>query len=98
VAHLFIVASLIFEHGYLLQPTWTTFTALLYLVVFCSCLSFFLTFWHIRRIGAMRTAYGDFIIPGVTLVLSYLLLGESLTPAKIGGFVLVMVGCALIGN
>ena len=27
-----IVASLIFEHGYLLQPTWTTFTALLYLV------------------------------------------------------------------
>ena len=59
---------------------------------------FFLTFWLIRRIGAIRTAYGDFIIPGVTLVLSYLLLGESLTPAKIGGFALVMVGCALIGN
>jgi drug/metabolite transporter (DMT)-like permease len=95
----FILAmSLIFEHGYRLQPTWTTLTALLYLVVFCSCISFFLTFWLIRRIGAIRTAYADFIIPGVTLVLSYFLLGESLTPAKIGGFVLVMVGCALIGN
>jgi drug/metabolite transporter (DMT)-like permease len=95
----FILAmSLIFEHGYLLQPTWTTFTALLYLVVFCSCISFFLTFWLIRRIGAIRTAYADFIIPGVTLILSYLLLGESLTPTKVGGFVLVMVGCALIGN
>lgn len=52
--------------------------------------------WLIRRIGAIRTAYGDFIIPGVTLLLSYLLLGESLTLAKVGGFVLVMLGCVLV--
>ncbi len=88
--------SLIFEHGDAINPTWTLFGVLLYLVVFCSCISFFLTFWLIRHIGAIRTAYGDFIIPGVTLVLSYFLLGESLTLAKVGGFVLVILGCILV--
>ncbi len=88
--------SLIFEHGRTFQPTLTTLGVLLYLVIFCSCISFFLVFWLIRRIGAIRTAYGDFIIPGVTLLLSYLLLGESLTLAKVGGFVLVMLGCVLV--
>ncbi|WP_201369931.1 DMT family transporter [Ktedonobacter robiniae] len=91
-----LLASLIFEHGGPFAPTWSTLEALLYLVVFCSCISFFLTFWLIRRIGAIRTAYSDFIIPGVTLLLSYWLLGEELSPAKLGGFLLVMLGCALV--
>ncbi len=88
--------SLIFERGYVFHPTLATFGVLLYLVIFCSCISFFLVFWLIRRIGAIRTAYSDFIIPGVTLILSYFLLGESLTLAKLGGFVLVMLGCVLV--
>lgn len=88
--------SLLFERGYVFSPTWSTLGALCYLIIFCSCISFFLTFWLIRRIGAIRTAYGDFIIPGVTLILSYLLLGESLTLAKIGGFALVLLGVILV--
>jgi drug/metabolite transporter (DMT)-like permease len=94
---LFLLAmSLLFERGHIFEPTWTTAGALLYLAVFCSCASFFLTFWLIRRIGAIRTAYGDFIIPGVTLVLSYMLLGESLTWAKIGGLGLVLLGVVMV--
>ncbi len=88
--------SLIFEHGYTLHPTWSGLAILLYLAVFCSCITFFLTFWLIRRIGAIRTAYSDFIIPGVTLILSFFFLSESITPAKIIGFVLVMLGCFLV--
>lgn len=91
-----LLASLVFEHGSSFSPSWTTLEALLYLVIFCSCISFFLTFWLIRRIGAIRTAYSDFIIPSVTLLLSYWLLGEELSPAKLGGFLLVMLGCALV--
>lgn len=91
-----LVASLVFERGYVFHPTLTTFGALFYLAIFCSCISFFLTFWLIRRIGAIRTAYGDFIIPGVTLILSYLLLGESLTFAKIVGLALVILGVILV--
>ena len=90
------IISLFVERGQVFHVTLTTASVLLYLVIFCSCISFFLTFWLIRRIGAIRTSYSDFIIPGVTLLLSYLFLGESLTLAKVGGFVLVMVGCVLV--
>ncbi len=83
---LFLLAlSLIFERG-----------ALFYLAIFCSCISFFLTFWLIRRIGAIRTAYSDFIIPGVTLILSYFFVGESLTIAKVIGLGLVILGVVLV--
>ena len=94
---LFLLAiSLIFERGSSFQPTPATFGALFYLAIFCSCIAFFLTFWLIRRIGAIRTAYGDFIIPGVTLILSYLFVGESLTIAKVIGLGFVILGVVLV--
>lgn len=88
--------SLIFERGHVVNPTWITLGALFYLAIFCGCISFFLTFWLIRHIGTIRTAYGDFIIPGVTLILSFFILGEDLSPAKIGGLVLVILGVILV--
>jgi drug/metabolite transporter (DMT)-like permease len=94
---LFLLAmSLVFERGASFQPTLVTFGALFYLAVFCSCISFFLTFWLIRRIGAIRTAYGDFVIPGITLILSYLFVGESLTVAKVIGLGFVILGVVLV--
>ena len=94
---LFLLAlSLVFERGAAFQPTALTFGALFYLAIFCSCISFFLTFWLIRRIGAIRTAYSDFIIPGVTLILSYLFVSESLTIAKVIGMALVILGVVLV--
>jgi drug/metabolite transporter (DMT)-like permease len=90
------LCSLLFERGYTLHPTLSSIGILLYLAIFCGCITFFLTFWLIRRIGAIRTSYSDFIIPGVTLILSYFFLGESLTIAKISGFALVMLGCFLV--
>jgi len=94
---LFLLAmSLLFERGEAFQPTWTTLGAILYLAIFCSCITFFLTFWLIRRIGAIRTAYGDYMIPGVTLFLSYLLVGESLTIAKVIGLGLVIMSVVVV--
>ncbi|HXX78742.1 MAG TPA: DMT family transporter [Ktedonobacteraceae bacterium] len=88
--------TFVFERGYVFHPTLTTFGALFYLTIFCSCISFFLLFWLIRRIGAIRTAYADFIIPGITLILSYFLLGESITFTKIIGLTLVITGVILV--
>ncbi len=94
---LFIVLiGLIFEWGTPLQFSWTGLGVLLYLAVFCSCITFFLMFWLIRRIGAIRTSYSDFIIPGVTLLLSFFILGESLTVAKLGGLLLVTLSVILV--
>jgi drug/metabolite transporter (DMT)-like permease len=91
-----LVMTLVFERGYVFHPTLSTFGALFYLTIFCSCISFFLMFWLIRRIGAIRTAYADFIIPGITLVLSYFILGESLTSTKIIGMAFVITGVILV--
>lgn len=94
---LFMLAmSQIFERGQGLPLDPTTLGALLYLVIFCSCITFLLTFWLIRRIGAIRTAYADFITPGVTLILSYFLLSEDLALAKVGGLALVILGVILV--
>jgi drug/metabolite transporter (DMT)-like permease len=94
---LFIVLlGLIFEWGTPLQFSWAGLGILLYLAIFCSCITFFLMFWLIRRIGAIRTSYSDFIIPGLTLLLSFLILGESLTLAKLGGLLLVTLSVVLV--
>ena len=88
--------TFVLERGYVFHPTLETFGALFYLTIFCSCVGFFLMFWLIRRIGAIRTAYADFIIPGVTLILSYFLLGENLTFTKIVGLAFVITGVILV--
>lgn len=91
-----LAMSSLFERGYPFAPAAITWGALLYLAIFCSCISFFLTFWLIRRIGAIRTAYSDFVIPGITLILSYLFVGESLTLAKVFGLGLVILAVVLV--
>jgi drug/metabolite transporter (DMT)-like permease len=88
--------SLIFEPGQRLSFDLPTVGVLLYLVIFCSCITFLLTFWLIRRIGAIRTAYADFLTPGVTLLLSYFFLGEDLALTKIAGLILVILGVFLV--
>ncbi len=91
-----LAMSLVFEPGQGLPFDLPTVGVLLYLVIFCSCITFLLTFWLIRRIGAIRTAYADFITPGVTLILSYILLGEDLALTKIAGLILVILGVFLV--
>lgn len=94
---LFLLAmSLIFERDQGLPFDPLTIGVLFYLVIFCSCITFLLTFWLIRRIGAIRTAYADFITPGVTLILSYFIVGEELTLAKFAGLALVILGVVLV--
>ncbi|HLV99591.1 MAG TPA: EamA family transporter [Ktedonobacterales bacterium] len=89
-------ASLLFERG---QPVhWTALNVgiLLYLAIMAGCVTFGLTFWLIKRIGAIRTSYNSFLVPGIALVLANLLLGEPITLPKLAGMVLVVSGLALV--
>jgi drug/metabolite transporter (DMT)-like permease len=89
-------ASLLFEHG---QPVhWTTLNVsiLLYLAIMAGCVTFWLTFWLIKRIGAIRTSYNSFLVPGIALALANLLLGEPITLPKLAGMTLVVGGLALV--
>jgi len=86
--------SILFEHGQTFHFTWKAIGSLLYISIICSLGGNVIMFWLIRRIGAIRTAYSDFLVPGIALFLSFVLLGESLTLAKFGGLALVLLGAA----
>lgn len=47
--------------------------------------------WHLTK-----RAYIDFITPEVTLILSFFLLGEDLSLARIAGLILVILGVLLV--
>lgn len=89
-------ASLLFERGQPVQWTALNVSILLYLAIMAGCVTFGLTFWLIKRIGAIRTSYNSFLVPGIALVLANLLLGEPITLPKVAGMALVVGGLALV--
>ncbi len=89
-------ASLLFERGQPVHWTALNVSILLYLAVMAGCVTFWLTFWLIKRIGAIRTTYNSFLVPGIALALANLLLGESITLPKLAGMALVVGGLALV--
>jgi drug/metabolite transporter (DMT)-like permease len=91
-------ASVLFERG---RPVhWTLLSAgiLLYMIIITGSLASLLTFWLIKAIGAIRTTYNSFLVPGLALFLGHLLLGEPITLPKVAGMILVIGGLALIGR
>ncbi len=91
-------ASALFERG---QPVhWTPLSVgiLLYMIIITGSLASLLTFWLIKRIGAIRTTYNSFLVPGLALFLGHLLLGEPITLPKVAGMALVICGLALVGR
>lgn len=91
-------ASLLFERGQPVHWTLLNVGVLLYLAVMAGCVTFGLTFWLIQRIGAIRTTYNSFLVPGIALVLANLLLGEPITLPKLAGMALVVGGLAVIAR
>ena len=91
-------SSLLFERGLPVHWTVLNVSVLFYLAIMAGCVIFGLTFWLIQRIGAIRTTYNSFLVPGIALVLANLLLGEPITLPKLVGMVLVVAGLAVIAR
>ncbi|HEY7348867.1 MAG TPA: DMT family transporter [Ktedonobacterales bacterium] len=89
-------ASLLFERGQPVHWTALNISILLYLAIMAGCVTFALTFWLIKRIGAIRTTYNSFLMPGISLVLANLLLEEPITLPKLAGMALVVGGLTLV--
>jgi drug/metabolite transporter (DMT)-like permease len=56
-----------------------------------------LYFFMLQHGTAARTTANFYLVPGVTAVLAWLLLGERLSSIAIGGLVLASIGCRLVG-
>jgi drug/metabolite transporter (DMT)-like permease len=76
-------------------PPATTLWAMLGLAVVCTGIAFIVFFALIGEVGPARATLITFVNPAVAVVLGAVVLGESITGATIGGFVLVLTGCWL---
>ncbi|MFP9060917.1 DMT family transporter [Natrialbaceae archaeon A-chndr2] len=69
--------------------------ALAYLALVATGGGFFVYFVLLERIGATELSLVNYAVPVVAAVVGWLALGESLTPATVVGFSLILVGFAL---
>jgi drug/metabolite transporter (DMT)-like permease len=76
-------------------PSTETIVSILVLGIFCTAIAFLVFAALIDAVGPVRATVITYINPAVAAVLGVLVLGEVLTPAMIGGFVLVTIGSVL---
>ncbi|MFC4727044.1 DMT family transporter [Coralloluteibacterium thermophilus] len=90
-----VVLPLAWHEGFAATPGAAFLLPLAWLVLVNSVGGFALLFLLIRRGAASRVASLFFLVPPVTALMGYLLLGEPLTPAKVAGFACAAVGVRL---
>jgi drug/metabolite transporter (DMT)-like permease len=76
-------------------PPANALLSILGLALICTALAFVLFFALIGEIGPTRSTLITFVNPAVAVLLGAIALGEAITLATIGGFVLVVTGCWL---
>ena len=74
-------------------PVWGS---LLYSAAVSMLIGYSLWSWAIARGGVARTVPYLFLVPVLTGMISALALGETFTPLKIGGALMVLIGTALV--
>ena len=75
--------------------TWQSWAALLYIGVCCTVLSFVWFNQGIRYLGAQRASLFINLVPGITVVMGALFLGEAITPDIVVGVLTVCFGIFL---
>lgn len=78
------ISTLTFQSGWVVN--------VLILGLFCSCVSFILYADSVRFLGVMRTSMFVNLMPSLTAVASFMILGEMLSSLKIVGIALTIVG------
>jgi drug/metabolite transporter (DMT)-like permease len=76
-------------------PSFDVIASIVILAVVCTAAGFMVFAALIDEIGPVRSTVITYVNPAVAAVLGVFALHETLTPAMIGGFVLVIVGSAL---
>lgn len=91
-----IVATLAFETPHALW-TETALGAVAWNAGVVSLGGMALYFFMLQHGTAARATANFYMVPGVTAVLAWLLLGERLSPLAIGGLAVASLGCRLVG-
>ncbi|HTY90815.1 MAG TPA: DMT family transporter [Methanocella sp.] len=99
---IFIIGTICLVPFYLLTPH-TAVTdipldaigAIVFLAIFCSIIAYLAYNVALERMDASQVGVYIYFVPLSTIVLAWLILGETLTPATIGGGLMVLLGMYL---
>jgi probable blue pigment (indigoidine) exporter len=78
------------------RPTPSALAALLYLAVVGGAVGFVIYFTLLERLGALEINLIAYLVPIVTLAIGWAVLGEPIVPTTLVGFLVVLVGFALL--
>lgn len=78
--------------------SWQGMTALVYLAVFGTCLSFVMYYKLLNKDGTTLVTYIPLVTPIVAILAGTLFLQEKITIAMIGGLILILVGLFILKN
>ncbi|SDM21477.1 Permease of the drug/metabolite transporter (DMT) superfamily [Halogranum gelatinilyticum] len=88
--------SLVLGESLVLPSALQAQVAVLYLGVFATAVAFFIYFTLLEMRGALETSLVAYLVPIVATVAGVFLLGESITPLTVVGFLVVFVGFVLL--
>jgi len=91
-AFILLISSRIFNEPVALPTRLSTWLALSYLVIFGSVIAFVLIFFVLKKWKASTTAYQLVIMPVVTILSAYFILGEPISRALLLGGLFVLLG------
>ncbi len=66
--------------------------SIVFLALFCSIIAYLVYNVALERMNASTVALYIYFVPLSTIVLAWLILGETMTPATIGGGLMVLLG------
>lgn len=91
-----IVVSLAIGEPLALPATVPGWAAVAYLGVFATAVAFFIYYTLLEVRGALETSLVAYLVPVVATIVGVVVLGESVTPATVAGFLLVFAGFVLL--
>lgn len=78
------------------RPTLSALVVLLYLAVVGGAVGFVIYFILLERLGPLEINLIAYLVPIVTIAIGWAFLGEPVVPAMIAGFLVILVGFALL--
>lgn len=91
-----LIISLLFEDWTLIDLNLKAFTLTVLLGVFGTALSWILFFYLLKKIGASRVSIAAMICPIFSTLWGYLFLNEAITPNKLIGVSIILIGVFLV--
>ena len=75
--------------------SWKGWSSVIYMAIFPSVVSYLLQQISIRNIGPSRTMAFVNLVPVFSMAMAFLILGESITPLKIGAVLIIIAGVSI---